>query len=85
MPSFLYMEREKHGTKVPTARLDYASSQAVFAMLALSICPLVRTSLLSTPSSGDSGAAPATPGLVPAFEKVRLIRKCKVLFYQLCF
>lgn len=33
------------------------------AMLALCGCPLVRTSLLSTPSSGCSDVALATPGI----------------------
>lgn len=54
MQSFLYMEGESVGLKSqPLGSIMPARKRSV-AMLALCGCPLVRTSLLSTPSSGCS-------------------------------
>ena len=63
MQSFLYMEGESMGLKSQLLGSIMPARKRFVAMLALSICPLVRISLFSTPSSGDSDAAPATPWL----------------------
>lgn len=66
MQSFLYMEGKSMGLKSQLLGSIMPARKRFVAMLALSICPLVRTRLrllLSTPSSGCSDAAPATPGI----------------------
>jgi hypothetical protein len=61
MQFFLYMEGESMGLKSQLLGSIMPARKRFVAMLALSICPLVRISLFSPPSSGDSDAAPAKP------------------------